>query len=156
MILSDNARTFTATKKWLTKLLQNHELNDYLVNQRIEWRFNLARAPWWGSFFERSVAVMKRFLSKAIERGFLTYSELEEVLLDVECAMSNRPLCYQGEDFKNEVTTRNILLRGRPARLLEEDLQKLNEEVNVTKRQMYLKRCKEQLRKRWMQEYLLL
>ena len=35
MIISDNARTFTATKKWLKTLLQNHELNDYLVNQRI-------------------------------------------------------------------------------------------------------------------------
>ena len=45
LIISDNARTFTATKKWLKTLLQNHELNDYLVNQRIEWRFNLARAP---------------------------------------------------------------------------------------------------------------
>ena len=45
LIISDNPRTFTAAKKWLKTLLQNHELNDYLVNQRIEWRFNLARAP---------------------------------------------------------------------------------------------------------------
>ena len=97
---------------------------------------------------------MKRSLSNAIGRGFLTYSELEEVLLDVECAMNNRPLCYHGEDFENEVITPNILLSGRPARLLEEDLQKLNEEGNVTKRLMCFKRCKEELRKRWMQEYL--
>ena len=68
--------------------------------------------------------------------------------------MNNRPLCYQGQDFENEVITPNILLRGRPAQLLEEDLQKLNEEDNVTKRLMYVKRCKEELRKRWMQEYL--
>ena len=155
LIISDNKRTFTVTKTWLKILLQNHELNDYLVNQRIEWQFNLARAPWWGGFFEWLIAIMKRSPSKAIGRGFLTYSELEEVLLDIEFSMNNRPLCYQGEDFGNEVITPNILLRGRPARLLEEDLQKLNEEVNVTKRQMYLKRCKEQLRKRWMQEYLL-
>ena len=67
--------------------------------------------------------------------------------------MNNRPLCYQGEDFENQVTTPNILLRGKPARLLEEDLQKLNKE-DVTKRLMYVKRCKEGLRKRWMLEYL--
>ena len=156
MIISDNATTFTATKKRIKTLLQNHKLNDYLVNQRTEWQFNLARAPWWGGFFERLMAIMKGLLSKAIGRGFLTYSELEEVLLDAECAMNNRSLCHQSEDFENNVITPTILLRGRPARLLEEDLQKLNEEVNVTKRQMYLKRCKEQLRKRWMQEYLLL
>ena len=47
--------------------------------------------------------------------------------------MNNRPLCYQGEDFENEVITPNILQRGRPARLLEEDLQKLNEQDNVAK-----------------------
>ena len=45
-------------------------------------------------------------------------------------------------------------LHGRPARLLEEDLEKLNEEDNLTKRLVYVKRCKEQLRKRWMKEYL--
>ena len=67
--------------------------------------------------------------------------------------MNNRPLSYQGEDFENQVTTPNILLRGKPARLLEEDLQKLNKE-DVTKRLMYVKRCKEGLRKRWMREYL--
>ena len=71
------------------------------------------------------------------------------MLLDVECAMNNRPLCYQGEDF---VKTPNILLRGRPARMLEDDLQNLNEEDNVTKRLKYVKRYKEELRKRWMQE----
>ena len=154
LIISGNTRIFTATKKWLKVLLQNHELNDYLVNQRIEWRFNLARAPRWGGFFQRLIAIMKRSLSKAIGRGFLTYSELEEVLLDVECVTNNRPLCYQGEDFENEVITPNILLRGRPARLLEEDLQKLNEEDNVTKRLIYVKICKEELRKRWTQGYL--
>ena len=73
-------------------------------------------------------------MSKAIGRGFLTYSEQEEVLLDIECSINSRPLCYQGEDCENEVITPNILLRGRPARLLEEGLQKLNEEDNVTKR----------------------
>ena len=74
------------------------------------------------------------------------------MLLDVECAMNNRPLCYQGEDFENEVKTPNILLRGRPARMLEDDLQNLNEEDNVTKRLKYVKRYKEELRKQWMQE----
>ena len=92
MIISDNARTFTATKKWLKKLLQNHKLNYYLVNQSIEWQFNFARVPWWDDFFERLIAIIKRLLSKVIGIGFLTHSELKEVVLDVEYAMNNRPL----------------------------------------------------------------
>jgi len=39
----------------------------------IKWKFNLARAPWWG--LKRR---MKRSLSKAIGRSLLTYQELEE------------------------------------------------------------------------------
>ena len=116
----------------------------YLVNQRIEWRFNFARAPWWGGFFEHLIAIMKRWLSKAIGRG----------LLDVECAMKNIPLCYQGEDFESKAVTPNIPLRSRPAQLLEEDLQKLNKEDYVTKKMMYFKSYKEKLIKHWMQEYL--
>ena len=92
-------------------------------------------------------------MSKAIGRGFLTYSEQEEVLLDIECSINSRPLCYQGEDCENEVITPNILLHGRPARLLEEGLQKLNEEDNVTKRLLQVKKCKEELQKRWIQKY---
>ena len=83
LIISDNARTFTVTKKRLKTLLQNHELNDYSVNQKIERQFNLDRTTWWGGFLERLIAIMKKSPSKAIGRGFLTYSELEEVLLDV-------------------------------------------------------------------------
>ena len=79
---------------------------------------------------------MKRSLSKAIGRRFLSYPELKEVLLDVESAMNNRPLCYQDEDFENEVITPNIILRGRPAWLLE-NLPKLNEGDNVRERLMY-------------------
>lgn len=102
MIVSDNAKTFTATKKWLKTLLQNHELNDYLVNQRIGWQFNLVRAPWWGGFFERLIVIMKRSPSKAIGRGFLTYSELEEELLDVECAMNNRHYANKARILKTK------------------------------------------------------
>ena len=152
LIISDNKRTFNATKKWLSTILQNYELNEYLVNQRIEWRFNLARDPWWGSFFERLIAAMKRLPSKVIKRGFLTYSELEELLLDGECAINNRPLCYQGEDIENKVIPPNILLCGGQARLLEKDLQKLNEDDNVTKRLMYVTRCKEEIRKCWIEQ----
>ena len=127
-------------KKWLKTLLQNLELNDYFFNQRTEWCFNLVRSILWGGFL---IAIMKILLLKAIGRGFLTYSELEEVLLDIECAMNYRPLSYQSEDSGNKVITKNILLRDRPAQLLE-DLQKLNEKDNVTKRIMYVKSKKKQ------------
>eukprot|EP00794_Sanderia_malayensis_P000914 gene914-221_t len=57
-------------------------------------------------------------------------------------------------EFDRPVLTPNILLRGTPARFLEEDLDKINDFGEVTKRVKYLKTCREQLRKRWLSEYL--
>ncbi|XP_065051285.1 uncharacterized protein LOC135680959 [Rhopilema esculentum] len=154
VMVSDNGRTFVATNKWLKTLVKNEDLMNFLAVRRIKWKFNLSRAAWWGGFFERLVGIMKRSLSKTIGRKLLTFPELEEVLLDVECTMNNRPLCYQGEEFEHQVITPNILLRGKPEVLLEEDLDKLAQGTQLTKRIIFTRKSKEQLRKRWISEYL--
>ena len=63
---------------------------------------------------------MKNCLFKVIGRALLTYEELEEVLLDVESILNNRPLCYMEEEFEQPVITPNLLLRGQSAHFLEE------------------------------------
>ena len=55
------------------------------------------RAPWWGGFFERLIGIIENALPKAIGRALLRFEELEEVLLDLESFLNNRPLCYSGE-----------------------------------------------------------
>ena len=59
----------------------------------------MSKAPWWGGFFERPIGIMKRPQTKKIGRALLQYQELEDILLDVECFMNNRPLCCVGEEF---------------------------------------------------------
>lgn len=152
-MVSDNGRTFVATRKWLRTLRKNEDLMNYLATQRIKWKFNLSRAAWWGGFFERLVGIMKRSLAKVIGRRMLTFPELEEVLLDVECTMNNRPLCYQGEGFEHQVITPNVLLRGKPEVLLEEDLEKIPGD-QLTRRITFMQKSKYHLRKRWINEYL--
>ena len=154
VMVSDNGKTSVATKKWPKALKKNEDLMNYLATQRIKWKFNLSRAPWWGGFFERLIGIMKRSLSKAVGKKLLTFQELEEVILDVECTVNNRALCYQGEEFEEQVTTPNVLLRGKPAIVLDEDLEKVPSGSQLTRRMILLKRSKEQLHKRWMREYL--
>ena len=129
IMVSDNGKTFVATGKWLKKLKPDEQLTNFLASQSIKWKFNLSRAPWRGDIFERLIGTMKKSLSKVVGKGLLTYSELEEVLLGVECSMNNRPLCYQ-EGIDSEVLTPNILLRGKPAILLEEDIENIALEVS--------------------------
>ena len=83
----------------------------------------------------------------------LSFNELEEVLLDVECPMNNRPLCYQGDQFDNQVLT-NVLMRGKPAILLEEDIDLITKGDWVKRRVKLVKNCKDHLRKRLMNEYV--
>ena len=55
-----------------------------------------------------------------IGRSLLTYPELEEVLLDCETTMNNKPLPYQGEEFEQPVLTPNTMQRGKPSPVLED------------------------------------
>ncbi len=64
----DNAKTFKATKKWLSTLARDEDLFNYLAVNNINWRFNMSRSPWWGEFFERLIGIMKISLSKRLER----------------------------------------------------------------------------------------
>lgn len=154
-IVSDNAKTFQATKKWLKTLKKDEDLFNFLATKEIEWRFNMSRAPWWGGFFEHLIGMMKNTLSKAVGRALLTFEELEEVLLDVETFLNNRPLCYMEEEIEQPVITPSILLRGQPMQFLEQNPDDVTDErVEITRRLRYLKTCRENLKKRWLNEYL--
>ena len=155
MLVSDNGKTFVSTSKWIATLKNNEDLMNYIGNCNIIWKFNMSRAPWWGGFFERLIGIMKQSLSKTVGKGLLSYGELEEVLLDIECMMNNRPLLYyKGDEFDKPVLTPNTLINGEVKLLLEEDLENLPENTNITKRLQYIQQCKYQLRKRWIKEYL--
>ena len=154
-IVSDNAKTFQATKKWLATLRNDDDFFNYLARKEIDWRFNMSRAPWFGGFFERLIGMMKSALSKSIGRALLKFEELEEVLLDVETFLNNRPLRYLGEEFDQPVITPNLLLRGQPAQFLEENTDDIGDgREGMTRRLRYLKSCRQNVRKRWLNEYL--
>ena len=97
---------------------------------------------------------MKSALLRIVGKALLTDPELEEILLDFECFMNNRPLTYMGEEYEGRTITPNILLRGEPATFLEENAETSEEEGQVTRRLRYFNKCRNQLRKRWINEYI--
>ena len=72
-------------------------------------------------------------LSKVIGQELLTFKELEEVLLDIECFINSRRLFYQGEEFEKPVFAANLLVKGQLANFLDEDVEELDEKTAVTK-----------------------
>ena len=152
-IYSDNGRTFVADAKWLRNVMQDECLHDYLAKMNIKWQFNLSRAPWWGGQFERMVGIVKQAFNKSVGNGTLTWAELQDVLLDVEVALNNRPLSYVEEDVQLPLLTPNMLQFGRP-NLLPDPEAHHQENPNPRKRARYLARCKDVIWRRWSAEYL--
>ena len=152
-IFSDNGRTFVGAAKWLKEISRDERLQAYLAEEQITWRFNLSRAPWWGGQFERLVGVFKRAFFKTIGGGMLSWSELSEVVLEIETQLNRRPLSYVEDDVQLPLLTPASFLFQRSNRLPEREPWR-EENVDLRRRARYLKACKDALWKRWSQEYL--
>ena len=148
-IYSDNGRTFVGAAKWLRNVMQDERLHDFLAKLNIKWHFNLTKAPWWGGQFERMIVLVNQAFNKRVGNGTLTWRELQDVLLDVEVALNNRPLSYVEEDVQLPVLTPNMLQFGRP-NLLPEDHNQENPDLLAR----YLAKCKDVVWGRWSTEYL--
>ena len=133
--------------------MKDKKINGYLARQEIEWRFNLSRAPWWGSQFQRLVGLVKSAMYKVIGGGNLSWKELPDVILDVEVTLNNRPLDYVEDDIQQPVLTPNSMLFGQPNSIPQ--LEPYNvEDADLRKRAKYLRKCKDAVWRRWTKEYL--
>lgn len=154
-VYSDNGSTFVAAAKWLNQVRREEKFNQFLFANKITWQFNLSRAPWWGGQFERLIGLVKAALHKTIGHGMLSWGELEEVLLDVETTLNNRPLGYMEDDVQLPTLTPNTMLFLKPdaVELPEKDPTNIGER-GLRRRVRYLNKCKDEVWKRWYNEYL--
>lgn len=127
--------------------MSDEKFHDLLAVQQIKRKFNLSRAPWWGGQFKRMVGLVKSALNKTVGNSLLTWAELEEILLDVEVALNNRPLSYADDDIQLPLLTPNSLMFAQLNTLPE--LQ-----PHHSKDRDLRKRCKDALWSRWTSEKL--
>ena len=93
-MVSNNAAVFKTTMDWIRKIRRSEQFQHFLAAQEIQWRFNLAKSPWWGGFCERILQDVKRTLYKTLGKTHLTFKQLEVVVTDNERHMNNCPLTY--------------------------------------------------------------
>ena len=130
LIVSDNAKTFQATQKALTRLFNHPEVRADLERDKIEWKFNLERAPWWGGFFERMVASAKQCLKKTLGNARLSFDELSTLLTEVESTLNSRPLTYEYNEVDEEVLTPSHLIYGRRIKSLPDEIVEPDDALN--------------------------
>ena len=155
-IISDNAKTFKATAKWLRELKNNPELQMILSEFQTKWKFNLSRSPWWGGFFERMVGLTKAVLYKCLGKSRLAFESLKEVVLDCEVTLNNRPITYLEDDVQLPPLTPNMIIHGTNITVLDDEI---NDDPDCLQPQpsrlaKHLSKCKDALWKRWQTEYL--
>ena len=100
------------------------------------------------------IGITKQSLYKSIGESLLTWSELEEVLLDVEVNLNNRPLTYIKDNLKYSVLTPNSMILGRDIKLPDNSPEEEEISDNWKKQQGYVHECQEGAWKRWVHEYL--
>ena len=98
------------------------------------------------------MGLVKQCLYKTTGTANLTEKEFEEIVLDIEVTLNNRPLMHVEEDIQMPLLTPNILQYGQPLLVPEEDLDK--DVPKMRRQQRYINKCKDAAWTRWKKEYL--
>ena len=159
-VVSHNAKTFKSASKIIHRVFDRPEVTRHFNDLRVQWTFNLERAPWWGGIFERMVKSVKRCLKKSVGRASLTYDELSTLVTEIEAVLNSRPLTYVSMDDLEEPLTPSHLMLGYRVLSLPDppstDDPDYNESAtDLTRRMKHLLRTSEKFWKRWKREYLL-
>ena len=113
-IISDNAATFKAAKNAIdiawNDITRDCEVHIYLSKNRIEWKFIIELSTSMGGFYERLVGITKISLKKIIGKLFLTHTQLQTIITEVEAVINSRPLVYVDDDLENEIIMPNHFL----------------------------------------------
>ena len=163
-MISDNGKTFKATAKTLKVIMTDAKVVAQLAERRVEWTFNIERAPWRGSVYERLVCSTKRCLRKMIGKTKLRHDKLLTLLVEeVEAIVNSRPLTFVSPNDLEELLTPSHVLTGR--RLLslpdnrdyeqETDKTFTTSSETLNKRMVLMNRLLQLFWKRWRSEYLL-
>ena len=99
----------------------------------------------------------KNIIYKAVGRSRLSFNGLKKVILEAETILNNRPLTYLEDETEQPTLTPTMILHGTSIVVPSDDIDPDSEfnSTTSTKLLRQIQSCKEQLWKRWHQEYLL-
>ena len=116
IIWSGNAKTFKAANKELQRcqrVLESDQTQTALSEKKIQLKFILEKAPWWGGFYEQLVKSVKTPLKKLFAKTMLDAEQVTTILAEIEAQLNSRPLTYLGADPDgySVITPAQILIR---------------------------------------------
>ena len=106
-----------------------------------------------GGQYERLIGLFKSSFYKSIGNGVITWSELEEIMLDIKIVMNNCPLCYLEDDVQLPMLTPNTTFHTQPTYVPEMEKHHI-EDRSLRKRAKLLLQCKQAMWNRWTRKYV--
>ncbi|KXJ68260.1 hypothetical protein RP20_CCG004693 [Aedes albopictus] len=160
-LFSDNGKNFIGANRQLTEL---HELltsqvlekkvSDFCQVRGISWSFNPPKAPHQGGLWEAGVKSAKHHLYRTLNESYLTYEEMNTLLIQIEAILNSRPLCEQSNDPHDyRALSPGHFLIGRELTAIAEPLYDDVKEHALSRYQLIQKR-RQSFWKRWCNDYL--
>ena len=117
-IVSDNGTNFVGAEKELSdevKTINSKRLQDEMLMEAIDWKFNPPHAPHMGGVWERIIKSVKGILRQLVGNRLLNDEELLTFMAEVEKILNDRPLTRMGSDPRDEtpLTPNHLLLLRR-------------------------------------------
>ena len=93
----DNATNFRGAERELKQCLdelQQNEIHEYLLKQKIQWKFNAPTASHQGGAWERQIRSVRKVLRPLLDKygDRLDDESLRTLFTEVECIINSRPL----------------------------------------------------------------
>ena len=165
IIYSDNAKTFKKASKILEfqgpNILTDEEIQSFVSNRRITWKFIAERAPWWGGMWERLIRSVKHAARKKLRNARLSYEEMETMLVEIEGMINSRPLTYVYSHPKepSPISPSTLLIGERitawPEEIIADDsVWNYDVDESVARRLKYRQTLSQNFWNHWRNEYL--
>lgn len=160
-IFTDNGTNFVGASNELkqlyntvSKLNQNLEINAFLTQNSITWKFIPPRSPHFGGLWEAAVKSAKHHLKRILGNASLTFEHLYTVITQVEAVLNSRPLGPLSNDPNDLLPlTPGHFLIGEPLTALpQKDVQEIP--TNRLSNYHRLQQLVQHFWKRWSGEYL--
>ncbi|XP_043218671.1 uncharacterized protein LOC122380002 [Amphibalanus amphitrite] len=158
-IRSDRGTNFVGAMRELGKELesiveQNKTMQETLLKNRIQWRFNPPGASHFGGAWERMIKSVRKILDSLLHLQSLTEETLHTFLCEVEYILNSRPLTPVSADPKDlDPLSPNDILLSRGSLSIPVGVYK-EEDLHGRKLWRQAQYLADQFWKRWQKEYL--
>lgn len=159
VIYSDNGSNFVGAANEineLVKVMKSSQVNNFISNNEIQWKFIPPGAPNFGGLWEAGIKSVKKHLKRVVGENNLTFEELYTIVTKIESILNSRPITPVSNDPNDFCAlTPGHFLIGRPLTSVPEEAENGNDlQIGYVKRWKMVRQLQQTFWNVWRNDYL--